>query len=113
MLALFDFPDPNIHADRRVETTTPLQKLFVMNSPLVVHHALALARRLATEIPSSVEQADRRRIERAYRLLFARSADEAEIRLGLDFLGDQERAAARWPQYAHVLLASNELLFVD
>ena len=48
MLALFDFPDPNIHADHRVETTTPLQKLFVMNSPFMVREAEDLAKFLAS-----------------------------------------------------------------
>jgi hypothetical protein len=32
MLAMFDFPDPNTHSDRRSLTTTPLQKLFVLNA---------------------------------------------------------------------------------
>ena len=32
MLRLFDFPDPNITSGGRVETTVPLQQLFVLNS---------------------------------------------------------------------------------
>src|SRR5439155_6679606 len=51
MLALFDFPDPNAHAAVRAETITPLQKLFVLNSPFMVEHAAALADRLAAEEP--------------------------------------------------------------
>ena len=47
LLAMFDYPDPNVHADRRVETTTPLQKMFVLNSPFMVEQAAALAERLA------------------------------------------------------------------
>ena len=34
MLARFDFPDPNAHSATRFETTTPLQKLFLLNSPV-------------------------------------------------------------------------------
>src|SRR5207253_7834209 len=89
MLALFDFPDPNLHADRRIEPTTPLQKMFVLNSPFMVYQAACLAQRLQTEIApkkgpkkgtvplriggqspfsdSEEDEADRRRIERAYR----------------------------------------------
>ena len=39
LLALFDFPDPNVHSAGRVETTTPLQKLFVLNSPFMIRQA--------------------------------------------------------------------------
>jgi hypothetical protein len=109
MLALFDFPDPNAHADRRVETTTPLQKMFVLNSPFMVAQAARLAERLAAE----AGEEDRCRIDRAYRLLYARPATEAEVRLGLAFLRAGGDRAARWQQYAHVLLAANEMSFID
>jgi Protein of unknown function (DUF1549)/Protein of unknown function (DUF1553)/Planctomycete cytochrome C len=113
MLALFDFPDPNAHADRRLETTTPLQKLFVLNSPFMVSLATQLAERLKTEVAGEDETADRRRIERAYRLLVGRPATETEVRLGLAFLQNADDRSARWQQYAHVLLAANEMLFLD
>ena len=111
MLAMFDYPDPNVHADRRVETTTPLQKMFVLNSPFMVEQAGALAERLTTEISDSALAASNQRIDYAYRLLYGRPATEEEIKLGIEFLrgGDVERLK----QYAHVLLAANELLYVD
>ncbi len=102
MLALFDFPDPNAHADRRMETTTPLQKLFVLNSPFMVAQAGHLAERLQREAGPD------QRVDRAYRLLFGRPAKEIEIRLGRAFLKEGD-----WPRYAHVLLAGNEMLFID
>ena len=36
LLRLFDFPDPNITSGGRVETTVPLQQLFVLNSEFMV-----------------------------------------------------------------------------
>jgi hypothetical protein len=111
MLALFDFPDPNVHASRRIETTTPLQKMFVLNSPFMVCQAERLAERLMTEAPNG--EAERCRIERAYRSLYGRGATEAEIRLGLTFLTEGDDHVARWQQYAHVLLAANEMLYID
>jgi hypothetical protein len=108
MLALFDFPDPNAHADRRLETTTPLQKLFVLNSPFMTTTAAHLAERLHKEA-----DADRECIERAYRLLYARSPTKKEEKLGLAFLAEGDDRAARWRQYAHVLLAANEMMFID
>jgi Protein of unknown function (DUF1553)/Protein of unknown function (DUF1549)/Planctomycete cytochrome C len=110
LLAMFDHPDPNITADHRVETTTPLQKLFIMNSPFMVQQAEALSERLMSDVPSADEK---QRIDRAYRLLFARPPADAEARLGLEYLSGPGDHQARWRQYAHVLLASNEMLFLD
>jgi hypothetical protein len=110
MLALFDFPDPNSHAARRVQTTTPLQKMFVLNSPFMIAQAKALSERLEREIPGDSEPDRARRIQRAYHLLYGRSPSEAEERLGLLSLQDE---AIGWEEYAHVLLASNEMLFID
>jgi hypothetical protein len=110
LLALFDFPDPNVHADRRVETTTPLQKLFVLNSPFMTAQAAALAERLLAD-PAADSDPDR--IDRAYRFLYGRPAREAESRLGLMFLGAGDDRPARWKEYAQVLLAANEMLFID
>jgi len=111
LLAMFDYPDPNVHADRRVETITPLQKMFVLNSAFMVEQAGALAERLVVEVPDSALAARYQRIDLAYRLLYGRPATDEEIRFGLAFLADASRD--RLQQYAHVLLAANELLYVD
>lgn len=111
LLAMFDYPDPNVHADRRVETTTPLQKMFVLNSPFMVEQAKALAERLSADVPDGAYAAKYQRIDLAYRLLYGRPATDDEISLGLRFLG--QSTGDRMQQYAHVLLAANELLYVD
>lgn len=109
MLAMFDFPDPNVHAGTRVETTTPLQKMFVLNSPFMVAHVDALAERCL-----SAAGEDSKRINWAIQTLFGRDPTTEERELALEFLGDQDdRHAERWKQYAQVLLASNELLMLD
>ncbi len=111
LLAMFDYPDPNVHADRRVETTTPLQKMFVLNSPFMVEQANALARRLTSDVPDSANAAKYQRVDLAYRLLYGRPATDQEIALGLRFLASGN--SDRWNEYTHVLLAANELLYVD
>ncbi len=108
MLALFDYPDPNTHSESRVETTTPLQKLFAMNSPFMVAQAEAFAKRL---IESSPENEDR--ITRAYELCYNRPPRLEEKQLAGEFFGGEPDSLERWMQYAQVLLASNELLFID
>jgi hypothetical protein len=107
MLRLFDFPDPTTHNAVRITTTTPLQQLFTLNSPFMTQQAVALVSRLKTDAAT-----DDARIRRAYVLLYGRPATEAQVRLGLDFLGPNADDTA-WRQYAQVLLGSNEFLFVD
>ncbi|MBI1831622.1 MAG: PSD1 domain-containing protein [Planctomycetes bacterium] len=106
MLRLFDFPDPIIHSAARLPTTTPLQQLFTLNSPFLQQQSAALVKRLATET------GDEAKVRRAYLLLYGRPPSDAQVRLAREFLGTASTDAA-WVQYAHVLLGSNEFLFVD
>ena len=109
LLALFDFPDPNVHAAGRSATTTPLQKMFVLNSPFMVTQAKALAERCREHAAD-----DAQRVGWAYQLLYGRPVSEDELRVALAFLGsDDNDTAVRWEQYAQVLLASNEMMVVD
>ncbi len=48
-LQTFDFPDPNLSAERRYATNVPQQSLFFMNSPFARRQAERLVRRLARE----------------------------------------------------------------
>ncbi len=105
MLSLFDFPDPNLHSPGRKPTTTPLQKLFVMNHPLFVKQAKLLAERIEAE--SKGEDAATR-IRRAYSILFGRPPQEQELSLGQSFLADGELH-----DYAQALLATNEFAWLD
>jgi cytochrome c553 len=101
MLALFDFPNPIATSEQRIPTNVPLQRLYFMNSPAVAREAKALA----ANLPGAD---DRAKIQTAYLRLYGRAATAEEIKLGLDFLRD-----APWPQYAQVLLSSNEFNFVE
>ncbi|QDU37290.1 Planctomycete cytochrome C [Maioricimonas rarisocia] len=110
MLAMFDFPDPNAHSGRRVETTTPLQKLFVINSPFMVQQATWLVERANADVGEEPAA----RIDRLYRLLYGRAPTDDELTLAVDFTSAASTDGPdRWQQLAQVLLASNELLFID
>jgi hypothetical protein len=90
-----------------------LQQLFMLNSPFVQEQAAALAQRLKAE---SAGGTAKDRIERAYRLLYGRKPNDDELAWALEFTGvsnDAEAPDEAWQQYAHVLLAGNEFLFVD
>jgi cytochrome c553 len=79
-LQLFDFPSPNISAEKRFTTTVPLQRLFLMNSDFIQVESEEMAKRVATE-PDN-----RSRIRKVYMLAYGRDPNEEEIKLGLDYL---------------------------
>ncbi len=110
MLALMDFPDPNAHAASRNETTTALQKLFMVNSPFMLAQAEQLVKVVENE---SDDQSTR--LERMYRRLYQRNPTEKERELAMTYLNSRKKTldANRWVQYAQILLASNELLMLD
>lgn len=90
-LALFDFPNPNLTAEKRHATNVPLQRLFFLNSGFVLKQAELLAKRVADE------KGDEARIRKAYRILYQREVTPAELKAGQEFLA-QERAKAAEPE---------------
>ena len=55
----------------------------------------------------------RRFIQKAYLVLYGRPVTDVELRLGLEFLKGSKDAKVRRQEYAQVLLAANEMLFMD
>jgi hypothetical protein len=111
LLRLFDFPDANVTADKRVVTTVPQQQLFALNSEFMIGQAKAFATRV-----EKLGKTDEERITAAYRIAYGRAPEKAEVELALKFLKLPTKAddkLTRWQQYAQVLLASNELMYVD
>jgi len=94
MLNLFDFPNPNNTSERRIETNVPLQRLFLLNSPLMMKASAAIAG------PDPAE---------AYRRIFARAPEKAEAQLAREYLAQGNA----WAEYVQVLLSSNEFLYIE
>src|SRR5581483_6885183 len=111
LLRLFDFPDPNITSDERTVTTVPLQQLFVLNSEFMVKNAKALSARLH----GSGDKEDVDCIRQAFPILYGRPVSDAELQMGLSFLGQAGSSAGMtaWEQYCQVLLSASEFLYVD
>lgn len=108
-LMVHDFPDPTQHSPRRSATVSPLQGLYTLNGPLLSNQSRQLADRLRNEADENHQ-----RIVFAYQLLFSRLPTPREVELGLSYLDrSPEDERQRWQQYAHVLLASNEFIFLD
>jgi len=111
-LVQFDYPDANVHAEKRSVTTTPMQKLFLLNNPFMMERAKSLVRR----VEQTGARSDRQKIAHAYEILFAREPERSELNLALAYLRKPVAAVtelSRWEQYAQMLLASNEMFYVD
>lgn len=106
-LALFDFPDPRLSAAKRMSTNSPLQRLFFLNNEFVWRQAEAFAERLRQFAPSHEA-----RIQRAHELLYGREATDDDVELGSSILQSLDEHSA-WQGYAHILMSSNEFLFVE
>lgn len=127
LFSAFDYPDPSVTVDSRPATTSPAQALYLMNSPLLHSASSALA---AATAP--FEDA-RERIAELYRRALLREPTARETARALAFVLDQTplegaRVAANvgeapaatpppvrdpWREFAQVLLASNEFLYID
>lgn len=96
----------------------------MMNSPFLRDEVLALASRNEfVDAPNA-----RSRIERLFRLVFARTPTQQELNDGLTFLADEASRETSgtasfgmdsgprftaWERYVHVVLLSNEFIYLD
>lgn len=107
ILRMHDFPEASSHSPRREHTTTPLQQLFVLNSPWMEKQADELWLRLKPI------ESDNDRIATCYRLLFAREVTESELEIAHVYLAGETNNEHRWKDYLQALLGLNEFHFVD
>jgi hypothetical protein len=105
-LAIFDGPDTGASTASRATSTTTLQALYFLNEEFVHQQAGKLASRIRESAASDAE-----RIDRAYKLLFARPATDEEKSLGLDYL--QKPGDAGWESYLRALLRTNEFIYLN
>jgi hypothetical protein len=105
---LFDRADPGSVVGRRGQSVVAPQALFFLNDPLVNDLARALAARVAREAPAGSEA----RIRRLYTLALGRPPTRAELDLGVRLLAPGG-SADPWERYCHLILCTNEFLFVD
>jgi hypothetical protein len=132
LLEAFDAPDGILSSPQRYVSTTPMQALLMMNSPVVWQHAQALASRLERDRPGTPSG----QIDLLYRLLLGRAPTGGEQQAALSFLENQAKLpspkkpansddkkkqlepAAKAPDRAladlcHVFLNANEFLYID
>jgi hypothetical protein len=117
---VFDGADTNATTDGRAQSITPVQSLFLMNSPWMHEQSDNFAVRVGMAYDTI-----RERIDYAFRLTYGRAAGLPEVREAQSYL-QQTRAeliAGGAPveqlnrkalaSYLRVLMSSNEFLYVD
>jgi hypothetical protein len=118
LFQLFDATDATVPSGDRASSTVSTQALFMLNSPLVLECARALASE-ALQIPD-----DTQRVQRLYSRCFSRPATGRETERAAAFVSDfigglpdgtADQDAARreaWLALCHTLMCSNEFLYV-
>jgi cytochrome c553 len=117
ILDVFDFPERFGSVGERNTTTSPTQSLFMINGDWMLERAKKLADRIVSEAPGGEDS----RVRLAYRLAVARDASVPELERAVNFIyerrGDAKvdlgKADAALIDFCHVLLNSNEFLYVD
>ena len=112
VLGLFDFAEPSLVTGARDTTNVPVQALYLMNSEFVLARAEALAKRLMAESPDADA-----RLNRAFRLCYARAPRPDEKRLAKSFLEKAETDGidpeAALAAFCQSLLATAEFRLLD
>ncbi len=90
LLDVFDIPDGFTSSARRNVSTTSTQALFMINSPLMIQQGGNFAMLLHQDNKTSDEQ----KIDRIFRLAFARSPTSKEFQITKAFLAEQVKRIA-------------------
>jgi len=124
LLTTFDFSDTVLPCGQRDITTVAPQALTLLNSDFVHEQGRAIAERVVEQTADDQDK----NIHRVWRLVLGRDPDESEIRLANNHLrqqrshfaaSDKQASGRASPQrlalesLCHVLLNSNELVYVD
>jgi mono/diheme cytochrome c family protein len=116
MMVIFDAPEALSGMAERPTTTIAPQALHLMNNPQVRGYARALAKRIAPDDATPLEDA----VRNGYRITLSRSPTREELEDSLAFVRSQMatypengRRAAALADFCQVLMCLNEFVYVD
>jgi len=115
LMTTFDFADTTLPCGQRDVTTSPTQALALMNNSFVHARSNALARRVVALATQDVTE----QVRHAWRFTLGREPDASEAALALKHIDSQRARFADDSDFlalaslCHVLLNSNEFLYVD
>jgi hypothetical protein len=119
LLVTFDFPKPTTCIGSRNLSSSPAQSLFFMNDELVHKQSY----KLAVEVFSAGDKRPEARLDRIYRIAFARSPTMSELSRGLEFLDRQAEVYAKngaggsselrcWADLCHAVFNMKEFIYI-
>lgn len=120
-LEIFDAPIMPVNCTQRTNSATVLQSLAVLNSEFLFAQSETLAARIAATAGPDVNQ----QVNLGFRIVFSRQPADTELATSIAFLNEQEQGyvstgnvAEKSRQMAladfcHMLLSSNEFLYVE
>jgi hypothetical protein len=108
---IFDVANPDAAVEKRDVSTVAPQALFLLNHDFVLIQAKHLADRVIRDEPKD----ETARIQRLFELAFARRITTDEMKIGQQLLARPRKGGAEtaWRELAHVLLCSNEFVYLD
>ena len=108
LLMAFDGTDNILSTPERMTTTTPNQALLVFNNDWILQRAAKLATATMPKV-DSLNSA----VNQLYLKLFGRNVTDKEWQIASEYLTQSSELAVHWKDYCHVLLCSNEFIYVD
>ncbi len=136
VLDTFDAPVMSPNCELRARTTVAPQSLMMMNDSFVLDTAHSLAKRLRTDAPDDGKDPDaalRAQVVAAWRILFNRTPQDADVQRALTHIAAQTEASRTFhhgiqhlkdkpapdpaleglASYCQVLLSSNRFLYIE
>ena len=120
-LRVFDYPIIDVNCTLRSASATPLQSLTMINSKFLTASASRLARR--AEALAGTDASLAKKIETAYRITLSRNPSTTEFEAAqrhLQHLNQLYEASSvadasqrSFENFVHMLLCSNEFLYID
>jgi hypothetical protein len=120
-LEIFDAPIMPVNCTQRTNSATVLQSLAILNSEFLFSQSEKMATRISEMAGLEIEP----RVKVGFQIVFARQPTESELAKSLAFLNEQEQGfvsnetpveKARQmalANFCHMLLSSNEFLYVE
>jgi hypothetical protein len=120
---VFDYPIIDVNCTRRSASATPLQSLTMINSKFLTDSAGHLANRVEASVGNDASLA--KKIENAYWLALSRSPSDTEVKAAEQYVQhlqqlyeasktkSEDASQRSFENFVHMLLCSNEFLYVD
>lgn len=113
LLAVFDFPDPNLSVGRRNTSTLSTQALYLMNNPFVLEQSELLANRMIQEHPKN----SRERLDALFRTTLGRRPHKTERANATRFLTQQTTAGTSeteaWTALCQTIIACIDFRYIQ